>query len=249
AGQRVAIGVKAARRQPHQRVAGPDRLAVRARLDQTDYETSEVVIPQRVDTGHLRGLAAEQRTARSTACGGHAFDELREDIRVQPPRREVVRKNSGRARAVAMSLTQWLTMSMPMPRCDPAAIATLIFVPTPSALAARWPPPGSAYKPANGPTPETTSLPCVAAISGLTLSSARSYASMSTPAAAYDSPSLLTSQILASCGEGGPGTLPRRARGPQWLPRTASCPSRAAAAPAPGRNRQSRRGRTPERCR
>ena len=90
AGQRVAIGVKAARRQPHQRVAGLDRLAVRARLDQTDYETSEVVIPQRVDTGHLRGLAAEQRTARSTACGGHAFDELREDIRVQPPRREVV---------------------------------------------------------------------------------------------------------------------------------------------------------------
>src|SRR5437762_5717805 len=107
-----------------------------------------------------------------------------------------------------MSLMQWLTMSMPMPRCDPAAIATLIFVPTPSALAARWPPPGSAYKPANGPTPETTSLPCVAAISGLTLSSARSYASMSTPAAAYDSPSLLTSQILASCGEGGPGTGP-----------------------------------------
>src|SRR5256886_16338562 len=88
-------------------------------------------------------------------------------------------------------------MSMPMPRCDPAAIATLIFVPTPSALAARWPPPGSEYKPANGPTPETTSLPCVAAISGLTRSSTRSYASMSTPAAAYDSPSAGTS------GDGG----------------------------------------------
>src|SRR5438093_7629459 len=65
-----------------------------------------------------------------------------------------------------------------------------------------------ATSPANWQTPDTTSLPCVAAISGLTLSSARSYASMSTPAAAYDSPSLLTSQILASCGEGGPGTGP-----------------------------------------
>jgi hypothetical protein len=42
-----------------------------------------------------------------------------------------------------MSFTQWLTMSTPMPRCRPAAIATLIFVPTPSALAASRAPPGS----------------------------------------------------------------------------------------------------------
>ncbi len=46
-------------------------------------------------------------------------------------------KKSGRAPAVAMSFTQWLTMSIPMPRCDEAAIATLILVPTPSVLAAR----------------------------------------------------------------------------------------------------------------
>src|SRR5690349_23599207 len=88
-----------------------------------------------------------------------------------------------------MSLTQWLTMSTPMPRCSPVAIATLIFVPTPSALAASRLPSGSWYRPANGPTPAATCAPWVAAISGLTRSSTRSYASMSTPAAAYDSPS------------------------------------------------------------
>src|SRR5579859_2393896 len=80
-------------------------------------------------------------------------------------------------------------MSTPMPRCRPAAIATLILVPTPSALAASRLPSGSWYRPANGPTPAATCAPWVAAISGLTLSSTRSYASMSTPAAAYDSPS------------------------------------------------------------
>src|SRR3981081_2408833 len=80
-------------------------------------------------------------------------------------------------------------MSVPIPRWEPAAMATLIFVPTPSVLAARWPPPGSAYSPANGPTPTATPLPCVAAMSGLTRSRARSYAAMSTPAAAYERPS------------------------------------------------------------
>src|SRR5260370_1355726 len=88
-----------------------------------------------------------------------------------------------------MSLTQWLTMSTPMPWCRPAAIATLIFVPTPSALAASRPPSGSRYTPAKGPTPAATCAPWVAAISGLTRSSTRSYASMSTPAAAYERPS------------------------------------------------------------
>src|SRR6266576_4210073 len=72
-------------------------------------------------------------------------------------------------------------------------MATLILVPTPSVLAARWPLPGRAYSPANGPTPAATWAPWVAAISGLTRSSTRSYASMSTPAAAYDSPSAGTS--------------------------------------------------------
>src|SRR5216683_7985956 len=88
-----------------------------------------------------------------------------------------------------MSFTQWLTRSTPMPRCEEAAIATLIFVPTPSALAARCPPPASLKSPANGPTPRATSSPWVALIRGLTRSRTRSYASMSTPAAAYDSPS------------------------------------------------------------
>src|SRR5438270_3054036 len=88
-------------------------------------------------------------------------------------------------------------MSTPMPRCRPAAMATLIFVPTPSVLAASRLPSGSWYRPANGPTPAATCAPWVAAISGLTRSSTRSYASMSTPAAAYDSPSAGTS------GDGG----------------------------------------------
>src|ERR671926_224966 len=36
-----------------------------------------------------------------------------------------------------MSFVQWLTRSWPIVSCRPASIATLIFVPTPSALATR----------------------------------------------------------------------------------------------------------------
>ena len=78
------------------------------------------------------------------------------------------------ARAVAMSLRQWLTRSRPIPSWRPAAIATLTLVPTESVLAASRPPDGSAYRPAKGPTPATTSGPCVASIAAFIPASIRS---------------------------------------------------------------------------
>ena len=47
-----------------------------AAFDGADGEPGKVVTPDGIDAGHLRRLAADQRTAGQSTTGGHAFDDL-----------------------------------------------------------------------------------------------------------------------------------------------------------------------------
>src|SRR5262245_1436176 len=87
-----------------------------------------------------------------------------------------------------MSLTQWLTRSWPTVSCFFAAMATAIFVPTPSVDAQTrgfFMPEGARISPPNPPNSPTTSLFQVASIAVRADSIASAFASMSTPACLY----------------------------------------------------------------
>ncbi len=92
--QRVAVGVKPRARQPDEHVALfhlgsiEDDLAV----DHADDETGEIVVAVTVETGHLGGLAAEQRAAGSPAGLGDALDHLGEHVGIEHARGEVVQE-------------------------------------------------------------------------------------------------------------------------------------------------------------
>src|SRR5687767_3809082 len=78
ADERVAVGVRAARGEAEDGVAGGDRAAVDdARLlHHADAEAGEVVLALGVHAGHLGGLAAEQRAAGELAAARDALDHL-----------------------------------------------------------------------------------------------------------------------------------------------------------------------------
>jgi hypothetical protein len=87
-----------------------------------------------------------------------------------------------------MSSTQWLTMSCPTVPWTPAAMATRIFVPTPSVEATRIgssiPPKSGRKRPPKPPTSPTTPGVKVERIASFARATAAIFASMSTPAAA-----------------------------------------------------------------
>ena len=90
--QRVAVGVQSAAGQAEDRVAGahPGAVDDPVALDHADDEAGEVVVSERVQAGHLRGLAAEERASRRRAGGGDALDDLGELLGVEPAGGEVV---------------------------------------------------------------------------------------------------------------------------------------------------------------
>ena len=92
AGERVAVGVEAGRRQADQHVALLDRRAVEDALavDHADDEPGEVVLAVGVEARHLGGLAAEQRDAAVAAGRRHPADHRRRHSRVEPAGRQVV---------------------------------------------------------------------------------------------------------------------------------------------------------------
>ena len=89
-----------------------------------------------------------------------------------------------------MSFTQWFTRSCPTVRWTPAAIATLTFVPTPSVEATRSgsdiPVKSGRNRPPKPPTSPTTPFVNVERIASFARATAPIFASMSTPAAAYE---------------------------------------------------------------
>src|ERR1019366_10801631 len=77
AGERVAVGMQAVRRQADEDVADFDVLAgdhVRA-VDTAHDGACEFVFAVGVEAGHLRGLAADEGAAVGAACFGEAADD------------------------------------------------------------------------------------------------------------------------------------------------------------------------------
>src|SRR4051812_1933194 len=90
-----------------------------------------------------------------------------------------------------MSFTQWFTRSSPTVPWRPVRKASFSLVPTPSVLATRTgcrAPRGTRYSPPNEPSSLSVSGVAVERTSSATPTIARCAASMSTPAAAYESP-------------------------------------------------------------
>ena len=90
--QRVAVGVRAARRHADQHVAGGDVGAGEQRgpLGDADERAGDVERARRVDAGHLGRLAAEQRAAGGLARLGHAGDDLGDEVGVEHAGGDVV---------------------------------------------------------------------------------------------------------------------------------------------------------------
>ena len=92
AGQRVAVGAQAGRRQADQHVAGADVLAgdELVALDHADGEADEVELARVHGAGVLGHLAADERAAGLAAALGHALDELLDVVGVELADRDVV---------------------------------------------------------------------------------------------------------------------------------------------------------------
>src|SRR5438445_7528969 len=90
--QREAVCVEAAGRHTDQQIARANFLGVshESRRNHADDDPGQVVIPERVDARHLGGLASQQRAACLTAGRGDAFDDLRENVRVELAGGEIV---------------------------------------------------------------------------------------------------------------------------------------------------------------
>ena len=84
--QRVAVGVQSSRRQPNQSISGFDVVPVNQPLaiDGPDDEPGEIVFAWLIETRHLSGLAADERTSVLGACAPHSADHLLGDVWIQP---------------------------------------------------------------------------------------------------------------------------------------------------------------------
>ena len=60
--------------------------------DRADDEAGDIVLAVRVEPGHLRGLAAEQRASVLAARRREPLHDLHGDVRVEPARRQVIEK-------------------------------------------------------------------------------------------------------------------------------------------------------------
>ena len=92
AGQRVAVGAQAGRRQADEDVAGADVLAgdEPVALGHADREADEVELAGLHGAGVLGHLAADERAAGLAAALGHALDELLDVVGVELADRDVV---------------------------------------------------------------------------------------------------------------------------------------------------------------
>ena len=90
--ERKAVGVESARGQADDRVAGPGGGPVDqpVPLDDADAAAGEVERRRVHEPGVLRGLPADERTARLAAAGRDAADELRGLRRIEPPDGDVI---------------------------------------------------------------------------------------------------------------------------------------------------------------
>ena len=84
--------MQAGRRQSEQRVAGLDLLAGEKFLavHDADNKACEVVFARRIEAGHFRGFATNERAARFAAGTAHAFDKLLDHLRLELAHREIV---------------------------------------------------------------------------------------------------------------------------------------------------------------
>src|SRR5260370_16705619 len=87
----------AARGKPEDRVARPDRAAIdnALLLHHADAEARQVVFAFRIHSGHLGGLAADQRAARELAAARNTLDDFRGDALVKLAAGEIVEKEKG----------------------------------------------------------------------------------------------------------------------------------------------------------
>ncbi len=83
--QRVAVGVRSARRHADQHVAGGDvgPGEQRGSFGHADERAGDVERARRVHAGHLRRLAAEQRAPGGLARLGHPGDDLGDEVGVE----------------------------------------------------------------------------------------------------------------------------------------------------------------------
>src|SRR5512145_957085 len=94
ADERKAVGVRPARGEAEQSIAGRDRAAVDdARLlHHADAEPGEVVFALRIHARHLGGLAADERAACDLAASGDAFDDGSGDGAIELSTSKVIQK-------------------------------------------------------------------------------------------------------------------------------------------------------------
>src|SRR5207247_7708103 len=94
AGQRVAVGVETARRDPDQRVTFADALRSEDFLavHDPDEESGQVVRLRGVHAGHRGRFAAEERRVRPRAGIGHRADDAREYVWIDLRGREVIQE-------------------------------------------------------------------------------------------------------------------------------------------------------------
>src|SRR5262245_20092123 len=88
----VTVGVQPLRRQPDHDVALRDARAVNdpVTVDHADDEPRKVIFADGVKSGHLGGLAPEQRAIVFAASGGQPVDNLGDDVGVEFPRGDVI---------------------------------------------------------------------------------------------------------------------------------------------------------------
>ena len=104
--ERVAVCVGSVRGNAKQHIAG-EELAVGQQLrsvDNTDERARDIERAGNVHTGHLGGLAAEQRTAADLAGLGHSGDDLRHMVSVEFATGDVIEEEQ-RLRALHQHIT------------------------------------------------------------------------------------------------------------------------------------------------
>src|SRR5207245_10433543 len=90
--ERIPVGVEPERRQAEDGVAGADAAAVNdaTATHVPDDASRKVVLPGRIEAGHLRGLVADHRATRAPTGLGEALNNFRDDGRTQFARRQVI---------------------------------------------------------------------------------------------------------------------------------------------------------------
>ncbi len=112
--ERVAIGVQARRGQAEEHVAGAHARPVEdlPAIDDPDDEADQLVVPDLIEAGHLRGLAAEQSTAILAAPirdTGYERDQL---VGLELARADVVEKEE-RTRALHQDIVDAVIDEIP----------------------------------------------------------------------------------------------------------------------------------------